>query len=163
AALTATLLGACSGLRVLATSREPLGAGGEVVWPLPPLDAEHAVSLFAQRAAAARPGVAITPANRDAVGRICTRLDGLPLGLELAAARVRALKPAELADRRDGALDLLAAGGRSAPPRHQTLRAADGWSHDLLADEERQLFRRLSAFAGWFDLAAAETVEPASE
>jgi predicted ATPase len=169
ASLATTLLGACPGLRVLATSREPLGAAGEVIWSVPPLEPEPAAALFVRRAAAARPAFAITPANREAVARICARLDGLPLAIELAAARVRALSPAEIADRLDGArfgqrpeLDLLTASGRGAPARHQTLRATVEWSHELLTDEERELFRRLSVFAGWLDLAAAEAVAGAT-
>ncbi|HEX5506424.1 MAG TPA: helix-turn-helix domain-containing protein [Thermomicrobiales bacterium] len=172
AALAARLLRACPRLCVLATSREPLGVPGEVAWPVPPLavPAEsaglpfpalagaEAVRLFAARAGAARPGFALTARNADAVARICRRLDGIPLAIELAAARARALAPAEIAARLDDRFPLLAAGDRAAPPRHQTLRAALDWSYDLLDEAERRLFERLAVFAGEFTLAAAEAV-----
>jgi predicted ATPase len=160
--LANTLLGCCPGLRILATSREPLGARGEVVLQLPPLEPEHAATLFAHRAAAARPGFGGALANREAIDRVCARLDGLPLAIELAAARVRALSPTEIAERLDRSLDLLGTGGRGSRDRHQTLRATIDWSHDLLTEEERRDFRRLGVFAGWFDLPAAEAVAGAT-
>ena len=172
AALAARLLRACPQLRILTTSREPLGVPGEVAWPVPPLAlpeedgaaplavlaGAEAVRLFVERASAARPGFALTERNAAAVARICRRLDGLPLAIELAAARVRALAPGEIATRLDDRFRLLVGGGRASPPRHQTLRAAIDWSYDLLDGEEQRLFDRLSVFAGSFTLAAAETV-----
>src|SRR6266542_4360462 len=150
------LLRACPGLRVLATSREPLGVGGEVIWRMPPLADAEAVLLFAARAAAVRPGFAVTAANAAAVVELCRRLDGLPLAIELAAARTAALSVEEIAARLDDRLRLLTCGSRTAAPRHQTLRAAIDWSHDLLTDVERTLLRRLAVFAGGWTLAAAE-------
>ncbi|HET8630957.1 MAG TPA: helix-turn-helix domain-containing protein [Thermomicrobiales bacterium] len=172
AALAARLLRAGPHLRILATSREPLGVPGEVAWPVPPLAVPdedeaaplaalagaEAVQLFATRAGAARPGFALTAKNAGAVARICRRLDGLPLALELAAARTRALTPEEIAARLDDRFPLLAHGDRAAPPRHRTLRAALDWSYALLDGAERRLFDRLAVFAGDFTLAAAEAV-----
>jgi predicted ATPase len=178
ARLAAALLLACPGVRVLATSRAPLGAGGEALSPVPPLGLppagdgapgapapaparltqSEAVRLFAERAAAARPGFAVTAENAAAVARICRRLDGLPLALELAAARVRALAVGDVAALLEDRFRLLTGGSRAAPPRLRTLRAAVDWSHALLTAPERALFARLSVFAGGFSLAAAEAV-----
>ncbi len=158
-------------VRLLATSREPLGIPGEVAWPVPPLalpDPRHAtadalrdveaVRLFVDRAVAARPDFAVTNANAAAVAELCTRLDGIPLALELAAARVRAFSPEEIARRLDERFRLLTGGSRVAMARHQTLRACLDWSYDLLGDTDRRVLQRLSVFAGRFPLSAAEVV-----
>jgi predicted ATPase/DNA-binding SARP family transcriptional activator len=170
ARLSHRLLSACPMLRILATSREPLGITGETLWPVPPLPlpppgatpAEAlgypTVRLFADRAAAVRPDFAVDPANADAVLRICRALDGLPLAIELAAARLRALSLAEVAGRLDDRFRLLSRGDRTAQPRHQTLRAVVEWSWDLLDDAEQTLARRLTVFAGAATREAAERV-----
>jgi predicted ATPase/DNA-binding SARP family transcriptional activator len=160
ARLADRLLGARPRLRVLATSREPLAITGEALCPVPPLglpgpgapaaDAtgSPAVRLFADRAAAVRPGFAVDEASTAAVAEICRRLDGLPLAIELAAARLRTLTPGQLAARLDDRFRLLTGGSRTAMPRHQTLRAVVDWSWGLLTDEERDLAARLAVFAG---------------
>ncbi|MEW2523182.1 BTAD domain-containing putative transcriptional regulator [Actinacidiphila alni] len=161
--LTAELLAACPGVTVLATSREPLGVPGEVVRPVEPLPPPTAYRLFAERAAtvraetrgAARGGV---PEDADAVREICRRLDGLPLAIELAAARLRALSPRQIADRLDDRFRLLTSGSRTVLPRQQTLRAVVDWSWDLLTAQERATLRGLSVFSGGCTLAAAEAV-----
>ncbi|RAO55758.1 Transcriptional regulatory protein EmbR [Micromonospora saelicesensis] len=170
ARLAARLLSACPALRVLATSREPLGLAGEALCPLsgltvPPLgasvlDADEyaAVGLFAQRAADVAPDFTVTPANVEMVLRICRSLDGLPLAIELAAARLRALSVAEVAARLDDRFRLLSTGNRAVSPRHRTLRAVVEWSWDLLDDAEREVARRLTVFAGGATLEAAERV-----
>ncbi len=172
AALVAALLHACPGLRVLAASREPLGVGGETTWPVPPLslpdtldgpdpgalERYEAVRLFVERARSVAPGFELTPQSAPAVARLCRQLDGMPLAIELAASRTRALSPRQILDRLDDRFRLLTGGGRVAVPRHKTLRAAMDWSHELLYDEERVLFRRLSIFAGGWTLEAAEAV-----
>ncbi|GAB2957884.1 BTAD domain-containing putative transcriptional regulator [Saccharothrix stipae] len=150
------LLGRCRRLRVLATSREPLGVHGEVVSPVPPLDGDAAVRLLAERAAAVRPGFAVTPDNADAVAEVCRRLDGLPLAIELAAARLRALSVEQLAARLDDRFRLLTGGSRTAMPRHRTLRAVVAWSWDLLSAAERDFAERLAVFPAGLDLEAAE-------
>ena len=156
ARLCRRLLAACAELRLVATSREPLRVAGETVWPVPPLavasadgSASEAVRLFADRAAATAPGFALTTANLAAVGAICRSLDGIPLAIELAAARARALSVEEIRMRIADRFGLLTVGDRAAPPRQQTLRAAIDWSHDLLTEREQALLRRLSVFAGW--------------
>jgi predicted ATPase/transcriptional regulator with XRE-family HTH domain len=169
------LLAECSALHILATSRQPLGLGDEVCWPLAGLalpaddsaamtvdqvSASEAVRLFVARAAAVRPGFAVNVDNAATLARICQRLDGLPLAIELAAARTRALAPAQLADRLDDHLRLLTWGNVIAAPRHQTLRATLDWSYDLLAPAERALLRRVSVFAGGWTLEAAEALAP---
>jgi predicted ATPase/DNA-binding SARP family transcriptional activator len=151
--LAEELLGRCPRLRVLATSREPLGITGETLSPVPPLPPEPAVLLFTDRVEAARPGLAL---DAGPVREVCRRLDGLPLAIELAAARLRALTLEQLAARLDDRFRLLTGGSRTALPRHQTLRAVVAWSWDLLEVPERRLAERLSVFAGGFDLAAAE-------
>jgi predicted ATPase/class 3 adenylate cyclase len=160
------LLRDCARLSLLATSREALGVGGETLFPVPSLglpagstvsDAES-VRLFAERAEAVAPGFRVTDDNAAAVAEICRRLDGIPLAIELAAARVRVLSPAEIARRLDDRFALLTAGGRTALPRQQTLRALIDWSHQLLGGHERILFRRLAVFSGGFGLTAAEAV-----
>lgn len=158
AALTESLLTACPLLRVLATSREPLGVPGEVLHPVEPLLDADAVRLFVDRAAAVRPGFLLDAATRVEVGEICRRLDGQPLPIELAAARLRTLSPAEIAARLDDRFRLLTTGARTAMPRHQTLRAVVDWSWELLDEPERAVARRLAVFAVGATLAAAERV-----
>jgi predicted ATPase/DNA-binding SARP family transcriptional activator len=158
ARLVAMLLAAAPRLRVLATSREPLGVPGEVLHPVAALADDDAVRLFADRAGAAAPGFALTADVETAVREICRRLDGQPLPIELAAARTRSLSPAEIAARLDDRFRLLTSGARIALPRHQTLRAVVDWSWDLLSEPERTVARRLAAFAGSASAAAAEQV-----
>ncbi|HEX6133154.1 MAG TPA: BTAD domain-containing putative transcriptional regulator [Longimicrobiales bacterium] len=169
AALVERLVHECPALHVLATSRQPLGITGEKNWPVPPLGVptgealgeatrSEAVQLFVQRAADVSPGFALTAANVDAIVRICRRLDGLPLAIELAAARVTLLTPEQLVRRLDDAFAILTSRSRTTLPRHRTLRALLDWSYDLLDPPERMLLRRLSVFAGGFTLEAAETV-----
>lgn len=160
AALAETLLTHCPGLTILATSREPLGVPGESVRPVEPLRPDQAHRLFRERAAAVRPTPAAAPQDRDeeTVAEICRRLDGLPLAIELAAARLRLLTPRQIADRLDDRFRLLTSGSRTALPRQQTLRAVVDWSWDLLDEPERTLLRELSVFAGGWDLEAAEAV-----
>ncbi|HLN60887.1 MAG TPA: tetratricopeptide repeat protein, partial [Symbiobacteriaceae bacterium] len=171
ARLASTLLLACPQVQLIATSREPLGIAGETVWPVPTLavpapDAEvtagtvaefEAVALFIERARAVSPAFAVTDGNAAALATVCRRLDGVPLAIELAAARTRLLSAEQIADRLDDRLRLLS-GGRGALPRHQTLRAAIDWSYDLLTEPERVLWRRLAVFADRFGLEAAEAV-----
>ncbi|MDC0770375.1 BTAD domain-containing putative transcriptional regulator [Streptomyces sp. HD] len=154
ARLVALLLGACPGVRVLATSRESLGITGEVLIPVPPLPPEPAGRLFLDRARAVRPGFE----GHTRVADICAALDGLPLAIELAAARLRTLTPDELADRLHDRFRLLSRGDRSKAPRHRTLRAVVEWSWDLLEEEERELATRLTVFAGGATLEAVEAV-----
>ena len=157
--LVVELLAACPQLTVLATSREPLGVAGELSWRVPSLNvADEAVELFADRARRARPEFAITEDNTAVVEEICRRLDGMPLAIELAAARVRALSLSQIADSLHDRFRLLTGGARTAVRRQQTLWASVDWSHALLTEPERVLFRRLAAFAGGFDLDAAQAV-----
>ena len=170
AALVDRLLAHCPGLRVLATSREPLGIAGEVLHPVGPLPLpgegatpqealrSPAVQLLADRGGAARPGFAVEEATVGPVVRICRALDGIPLAIELAAARLRALTPEQVAARLDDRFRLLGGGSRATLPRHQTLRAAIDWSWELLGDAERVLLRRLAVFAGGATLGAVERV-----
>ena len=158
AALAETLAGTVPGLRLIATSREPLGVPGEVLVPVGPLALPAAVELFADRARAVRPGFTADGHTRPVIDDICGRLDGLPLAVELAAARLRSLTLATLAERLDDRFRLLTGGARTALPRQQTLRAVVDWSYDLLFEDERRLFARLSVFAGGCDLDAAEAV-----
>jgi predicted ATPase/DNA-binding CsgD family transcriptional regulator len=177
ATVVADLLAACPRLTVLATSRSVLRLSGEHELPVPPLplpslerrDAgteravaeltrSEAVQLFVARARAVRPGFTLTTDNADAVGEICRRLDGLPLAIELAAARLRALSPSALLARLEQRFRLLAGGPRDAPERQRTMRDAIAWSYDLLIEPERAMFRRLSIFAGGFTLQAAEDI-----
>ncbi|MFF4209048.1 BTAD domain-containing putative transcriptional regulator [Streptomyces sp. NPDC001796] len=157
AELAETLLTHCPGLTILATSREPLGVPGESVRPVEPLPPDPAHRLFLERAAAARPGPH-TVHDPEAVDEICRRLDGLPLAIELAAARLRLLTPRQIADRLDDRFRLLTSGSRTVLPRQQTLRAVVDWSWDLLDERERTVLREVSVFAGGWDLAAAEAV-----
>lgn len=162
--LVVELLASCPQLTVLATSREPLGVGGELSWRVPSLNvADEAVELFADRARRARPEFAITEDNTAVVEEICRRLDGMPLAIELAAARVRALSLSQIADSLHDRFRLLTGGARTAVRRQQTLWASVDWSHALLTEPERVLFRRLAAFAGGFDLDAAQAVGAGSD
>ncbi len=172
ATLAESLLRGCPRVRVLATSREALGVSGEQAWLVPPLSlpsakataatvlGSEAGQLFLARARAALPTFTLDDENARAVARICRRLDGMPLAIELAAARVRVLAPAQIADRLNQAFTLLAGSGRTVVARHRTLREAIDWSHALLDDAEAALFRRLAVFAGTFCLDAVEAVCP---
>jgi len=158
------VLRAAPGVRVIATSREPLSVAGEYVVPVPPLELpalaeplaqlrqNEAVMLFTQRAAAASGGFELTASNQAAVVDLCRRLDGLPLAIELAAVRTRVLSVEQIVTRLADRFALLTGGSRAALPRHQTLRTTIEWSHDLLPDSERAVLRRLCAFAGRFTL-----------
>jgi len=176
ASLTEWLLGHCPGLQVIATSTEPLRARGEVIWRVPPLGlpeeagavqesgpvladvaASDAARLFASRAASVRPGFELTPGNYAAVAEICQTLDGVPLAIELAAARLRTLSVEQIRQRLVSRFELLGAGDRTAPRRQQTLRATVEWSYDLLSKPERLLLSRLCVFHGW-SLEMAEQV-----
>ncbi|WAT99367.1 AfsR/SARP family transcriptional regulator [Streptomyces nigrescens] len=157
AELAERLLADCPGVTVLATSREPLAVPGEVLRPVEPLPDPVALRLLADRGAAARPGFRVED-DPAACTEICRRLDGLPLAIELAAARLRLLSPRQLADRLDDRFRLLTSGSRTLLPRQQTLRAVVDWSWDLTDEPERAVLRRLSVFAGGCDLAAAEEV-----
>ncbi len=170
--LTETVLRTCPGLRILATSRETLDVAGEAALRVRPLtlpdsDKEpslkslpgyDAVTLFAERAATAVPGFEVTEDNAATVARICIRLDGLPLAIELAAARLRSMSPEQILQRLTNRYELLTRGSRSAPTRQQTLRWSIDWSYDLCLPAEQQLWSRLSVFAGSFELDAAEEV-----
>ena len=165
------LLRTCSGLRILATSREPLGLTGETAWRVPPLglpdthasspergaDSESVV-LFVERAVARERTFAMSNQNRAAIFQICGHLDGIPLAIELAAARVNALTVEQIAARLDDSLSLLTGGGRTAADRQRTLRGTLDWSYDLLSGPERLMLCRLSVFAGGWTLEAAEVV-----
>lgn len=157
AELAQTLLTHCPALTVVATSREPLGVPGEFVRPVEPLPPDPAHRLFSERAAAVRPGFDAAD-DPEAVAEICRRLDGLPLAIELAAARLRLLTPRQIADRLDDRFRLLTTGSRTVLPRQQTLRAVVDWSWDLLDEPERTVLREVSVFAGGWDIEAAEAV-----
>jgi non-specific serine/threonine protein kinase len=171
ASLADTLLRSCPQLTILATSREPLGIAGEHPWRVPSLtvpptnswnlsqqDQYGAIELFVQRAAVMQPGFVVTERNAPAVAEICRRLDGIPLALELAAARLRALGVEQLRDRLSDQFSLLTAGNRTAPPRQQTLRATLDWSYRLLDDQERHVLACLAVFSGRTSLEAVEAV-----
>ena len=159
ASLAAELLAACPGLRLLATSREPASVPGEVTFLVPSLSLDgEAIELFADRARRVRPDFSVTDENAATVTEICRRLDGMPLAIELAAARVRALSLDEIVGSLHDRFRLLTGGARTAVRRQQTLRASVDWSHALLTETERILFRRLAAFLGGFDLDAAQAV-----
>ena len=172
AELVEALLRSCPGLRVLATSREALAVAGEVAWPVPSLslpdlrrlsDTEslhrnESARLLVERTTAVKPTFALSEQNAPAVAQICYRLDGIPLALELAAARAKVLSVEQIADRLDDTFGLLLAGSRTAMPRHKTLQATMDWSHELLPEEERVLFRRLSVFSGGFTFEATEAI-----
>jgi predicted ATPase/DNA-binding CsgD family transcriptional regulator len=185
AELAAALLHACSGLSFLATSREALGVGGELLWRLPSLSVPQAlaaspaqagvasavelirpyeaVQLFLERATAVRTDFRLTRANGAAIAQICQRLDGIPLAIELAAARVQVLSPEQIAERLADRFGLLTSGSRLALPRQQTLRATLDWSYSLLSEQEQVLLQRLSVFAGNWALQAAEAVCPGED
>jgi predicted ATPase/class 3 adenylate cyclase/DNA-binding CsgD family transcriptional regulator len=159
AELVVALLGAGPGLTLLATSREAIGVAGELGWRVPSLSlADESIELFADRARHARPDFTLTDDTAATVAEICARLDGLPLAIELAAARVRALSLTEIVESLHDRFRLLTGGARTAVRRQQTLRASVDWSHVLLTEPERVLFRRLAAFLGGFDLDAAQAV-----
>ena len=159
AELTTILLSACAQLSLLTTSREPIGVAGEVSWRVPSLAlADEAIELFADRARRARPDLIVTDDNAGTIAEICHRLDGVPLAIELAAARVRALSLDEILDGLHDRFRLLTGGSRGAVRRQQTLRASVDWSHALLTEPERVLLRRLAVFMGGFDTAAAEAI-----
>jgi predicted ATPase/DNA-binding CsgD family transcriptional regulator len=172
ARLVDRVLSACDRVRVLATSREPLRVDGEITWRVPSLAVPElmafadpdqltrspAVRLLVERARTVQRTFQVTHDNGSAVAQICARLDGMPLALELAAAWARALSVKEIAERLEHSFGLLTGGSRSAPARHQTLRATLDWSHTLLSPAEQVVFRRLSVFAGGFSVAAAEAV-----
>jgi predicted ATPase/DNA-binding winged helix-turn-helix (wHTH) protein len=172
ATLADALLRECASLRILATSREALGVGGEAIQAIPPLAVPppdttksvdgltrfEAVSLFVERAGTLLPGFSPTERNGRAINEVCRRLDGIPLAIELAAARITSMAVEEIAARLDDRFRLLTGGSRTALPRHQTLRGVLDWSHQLLSDGERVLLRRLSTFTGGFSLEAAERV-----
>ncbi len=172
ARLVTEVIGAAPGVRVIATSREPLSASGEQVVPVAPLELpsahaaealaqlrqNEAVMLFIERAAAASGRFALNESNQEAVANLCRRLDGLPLAIELAAVRTRVLSPEQILERLSDRFGLLTGGSRAALPRHQTLATTIDWSHDLLAANERSLLRRLCVFAGRFTLEDVEAV-----
>lgn len=172
ARLAILLLQSCSDLYIMATSREILGIAGEVPYRVPSLSVpdlrqlpDHealshfeSIQLFVERAAMAIPGFMFTPANSPAIAKICSRLDGIPLAIELAAARIRFISVEQIATRLDDAFRLLTGGSRTVLPRHQTLRALIDWSYNLLSDREKKLFQRLTVFAGGWTLDAAEAI-----
>jgi predicted ATPase/DNA-binding SARP family transcriptional activator len=174
AELATEVLDRCPRVRILATSREPLGLADEVLWPVLGLSVPstgdeagadvanasrfESVQLFVDRVRAARPEFELTTGNVEAVARVCRDLEGIPLALELAAARARVLGPEQIAQRLDEGLGVLSQTGRSVPPRHRTMRAALSWSHDLLEERERVLFRRLGVFGGDASIRAIEIV-----
>ncbi len=172
AGLVDTILRSCPGVTLLATSREPLRVSGETVWrvaslavpdphaliDLRELAQYEAVGLFLDRAQLAAPGFEINAQNASAVAQLCRRLDGIPLAIELAAARAGSMSPDQILNRLQNRFELLTGGSRAGPARHRTLQSALDWSHDLLPDAERRLFRRLSVFAGSFSLEAVEQV-----
>ena len=158
ARLVEGLLAACPNLRMLVTSREPLHIAGEVNWRVPSLTPPEAERLFAERAQDASSRFALSEENASAVAEVCRRVDGIPLAIELAAARVGVLAPAQIAEHLRDSLDVLSAGRRTALTRQQTLTATLDWSHALLDEDERALFRRLGVFAGSCDLDAVEDV-----
>ncbi|MEO6457502.1 MAG: tetratricopeptide repeat protein [Chloroflexia bacterium] len=170
--LTSTLLKSCPGLQIAATSRQALGTPGEIAWPVPSLSVPdpqetysvetlaqyEAVALFIDRALFRRPDFSLKPENVTAVAQLCHRLDGIPLAIELAAARVKVLSVEQIVSRLDERFRLLVGGTHVTLPRHQTLRALMDWSHDLLSESEQALLRSLSVFAGGFTLEAVEAV-----
>lgn len=177
APVVAELLAACPALRVLVTSREALRLSGEQAFPVPPLEVPpsdaapdpddllqySAVALFVERAQSVRPHFALTAENAHLVAELCRRLDGLPLAIELAAARIKLFSPQEMLERLGRHLDLLKGGPRDRPARHQTLRQAIAWSHDLLDAQEQAFFRRMAVFVDGCTLEAAEAVANADE
>jgi non-specific serine/threonine protein kinase len=177
AQLADQLLGNCQKMKILATSREGLDILGETIWPVPSLSLPEiqgmytikalnkfeSIRLFTERSLLVQPKFELTDQNVKAVAQICRRLGGMPLAIELAAARAKMMSVDEIAKRLDDRFDLLTAGNRSALPRHQTLRATIDWSFDLLSETERIVFRRLSVFVGGFTLGAAESITAAGD
>ncbi len=155
AGLSAAILRVCPKVRILATSRQPLNVTGEIVYRMPSLSAEASIALFADRAKAVDQHFSLTGGNEAIVAEICRHLDGIPLAIELAAARVTILSPRQIRERLDERFRVLTGGNRDALPRQQTLRALIDWSHDLLDERERALFRRLSVFVDGFPLEGA--------
>lgn len=159
AEIAASMLGACPAVKLLATSREPVRAAGEITWQVPSLSLQdEAIQLFLDRARHVRPDFAVSSENTATLEQICKRLDGMPLAIELAAARIRALSLSEIVDSLHDRFRLLTGGARTAVRRQQTLRASVDWSHALLSEPEQVLFRRLAVFLGGFDLNAAQAV-----
>jgi predicted ATPase/DNA-binding CsgD family transcriptional regulator len=172
AQLVDILLDSCPGVRIMATSREGLGVEGELRWSVPPLSAPNlqrsltveelqkseSACLFLARARNRDPSFAFTPASAQAVAEVCSKLEGIPLAIELAAARVGTLSLEQIAERLEGSLELLTRGGRTAAPRQRTIRGTLDWSYELLCDRERKVLRRLSVFTGGWALEAAEVV-----
>src|SRR5215203_5326075 len=173
ARLVDVLLDSCAGVRILATSREALGVEGEVRWPYHPLSvpdlerspttleelqSSESVRLFLARARNRDPSFAFTPGSAQTVAEVCSKLEGIPLAIELAAARVGTLSLDQISERFEGSLELLTHGDRTAAPRQQTIRGTLDWSQDLLCERERKVFRRLSVFAGGWALEASEVV-----
>jgi predicted ATPase len=160
----------CPEIKFLMTSREPIRVAGEATWRVPhlalpaegassdPVTQAESVKLFVERALLVEPGFEINNSNCDAVGEVCRRLDGLPLAIELAAARIGLLSPSQIVAKLDDRFSLLAGDARVLPARHQTLKATLQWSYDLLPDTERWLFRRLAVFTGTFNLEAGQAV-----
>src|SRR5829696_3055603 len=173
ARLVDVLLDSCAGVRILATSREALGVEGEVRWPVPPLSvpdperspttleelqSSESVRLFLARARNRDPSFTFTPGSARAVAEVCSKLESIPLAIELAAARVGTLSLEQISERLEGSLELLTRGGRTAAPRQQTIRETLDWSHELLSEREQKVFRRLSVFAEGWALEASEAV-----
>ena len=172
AVMADVLLRGCHGLRIIATSRHVLRVAGEVTVAVPPMTVPaeggpegpeellgyEAVRLFAGRGAAVLPGFTVDAGNGVAVAGVCRALDGVPLAVELAAVRLRSLSPGQILDRLDSRFQLLSGGSPAGQPHHRTLQAALEWSYELLTDGEQAMWRRVSVFAGSFDLDAAETV-----
>jgi predicted ATPase/transcriptional regulator with XRE-family HTH domain len=156
--VAAAILYACPGVRILSTSREALRVAGEDVYRMPSLELASAVTLFADRALSVEKRFELSDKSRPHVDEICRRLDGIPLAIELAAARVNVLSPQQLVQRLDERFRVLTGGDRSALARHQTMRALFDWSYDLLSDDEQRVFRALSVFAGGFTLQSATAV-----
>ncbi len=160
ARLTDDLLHQCAGLTILASSREALGIAGEVAYHTPSLAGSESIRLFVERARAANPNFSLTDSNVSSLAQICSRLDGIPLAIELAAARTKILSVDQIAARLNDRFKLLTGGSRTALPRQQTLRALIDWSYDMLSDEEQTLLRRLSVFIGGLTFEAAEFICP---
>jgi predicted ATPase/class 3 adenylate cyclase len=160
ARLANDLLHQCPELKILASSREALGIGGEMAYSTPSLADSESIRLFAERARAANANLILTDANAPAIAQICARLDGIPLAIELAAARTKVLSVDQIASRLDDRFKLLTGGSRTALPRQQTLRALIDWSYELLSEEERFVLRRLSIFTGGWTFEAAEYICP---
>lgn len=163
ARLADSLLHQCAGLVILASSRESLGITGEITYRIPPLAGSESTQLFVDRARAANANFTLTSHNAQAIARICVRLDGIPLAIELAAARVKSLSPEQIASRLDDRFSLLVGGSRTALPRQQTLRALIDWSYDLLSTQEKRLLQMASVFIGGWTLDALEFVSDQAE